>query len=351
MRRVFRISLAIMLSVFTGLLVFYLIQQNRYTGAFANGADISWVLGMEQEGITWKDKNGVTRDIFDILKNDYNINAVRIRSWVNPSDDPSNGLMDQEHTIALAKRAKKAGLRVMIDLHYSDTWADPGKQYTPSAWADMDIDELCDRVYTYTRNFMQEIVKQGITPEWIQIGNEINKGMLWPLGRMPENHVNLARLITAGHDAVKSVSKKTKTIVHLSDGYDIVAYRSFFDTLTCNNARFDLIGMSLYPSESDWQSKNELCYKNMLDMKSRYEKDVIICEIGMHYTSGKTARNFIADLVSKSKSAGGLGVFYWEPQCIYSWNTYDKGAWNNDGTPTEALEGFIENAVSKDIGN
>lgn len=342
MKRVYRISLALLSLILIALPIFHIIRRNNAADAFANGADVSWVLGMEQEGITWKDKNGTTRDIFDILKKDYNINAVRIRTWVNPSDDPSNGLLDQANTIALAKRAKKAGMRIMIDLHYSDTWADPGKQYTPAVWTDMEIDELCGRVYTYTRNFMLDMVNHGVTPEWVQIGNEINKGMLWPLGRLPENHVNLARLISAGHDAVKSVSKETKTIVHLANGYDIVGYRSFFDTLTGNNANFDLIGMSLYPSESDWQSKNELCYKNILEMKSRYGKDVIICEIGMHYALGQTARSFIADLVSKAKSAEGLGVFYWEPQCIYSWNTYDKGAWNNDGTPTEALEGFLE---------
>ena len=334
--------LAIVLCFVIALSLVYMVppQPKVEAAAFANGADTSWVVGMEKDGWSWKDKNGVTRDIFQILKNDYGINSIRIRSWVNPSTDSSNGLLDQKTSIALAKRASNAGMRIMICLHYSDSWADPGKQYTPAAWANMNITQLSDQVYTYTRNFMLDLQAQGVTPEWVQIGNETNNGMLWPLGRHSDYPANFARLVTSGHDAVKSVSSSTRTIVHLANGHDNARFRSIFNTLTSNNARYDLIGMSVYPTESKWQSNNTAVLNNMQDMKSRYGKDTVIVEAGMTYTSGQTCKDFIADLVSKTKSVNGLGVFYWEPQCIYNWNTYNKGAWNNNGTPTVALEGF-----------
>jgi arabinogalactan endo-1,4-beta-galactosidase len=110
--------------------------------AFAKGADISWIPGMEAQGYRWKDKNGVQRDILDILRTDYQINSVRIRVWVNPSNDYGNGYMTVDRAAALAKRAKDKGMSVMLTLHYSDSWADPGKQTKPAAWAGYTFQQL-----------------------------------------------------------------------------------------------------------------------------------------------------------------------------------------------------------------
>lgn len=309
--------------------------------SFAKGADISWVPGMEEQGYVWYDKNGNKRDVLDILKNDYNINSVRIRTWVNPTNDYANGYLNKERSIALAKRAKDMGFQICFNFHYSDSWADPGKQYKPSAWSRLNFEQLMKQTYDYTYDVMSDLAKEGIYPEWVQVGNETNNGMLWEDGKASENMRNFAWLVNCGHDAVKAVSQNSKVIVHLSNGYDNNLYRWMFDGLTNNGAKFDIIGMSLYPTERDWQTLNNQCLSNMSDMKSRYGKDVMICEVGMDYTQEVAAKNFISDIVNKTQSIGGLGVFYWEPQAYPNYNAgYRKGAWNSDGRPTLALEGF-----------
>ena len=149
--------------------------------SFAKGADISWVPGMEEQGYVWYDKNGNKRDVLDILKNDYNINSVRIRTWVNPTNDYANGYLNKERSIALAKRAKDMGFQICFNFHYSDSWADPGKQYKPSAWSRLNFEQLMKQTYDYTYDVMSDLAKEGIYPEWVQVGNETNNGMLWEM--------------------------------------------------------------------------------------------------------------------------------------------------------------------------
>ncbi|MDQ2085198.1 glycosyl hydrolase 53 family protein [Herbivorax sp. ANBcel31] len=318
--------------------------------SFAKGADISWVLAMEEQGYVWYDKNGNERDILEILKNDYNINSVRIRTWVNPSNDYGNGYLNKDRSIALAKRAKDMGFKICFNFHYSDSWADPGKQYKPSAWENLSFEELMKEVYDYTYEVMSDLASEGIYPEWVQVGNETNNGMLWEDGRASENMRNFAWLVNCGYDAVKAVSSDSKVIVHLSNGYDNTMYRWMFDGLINNGAKFDIIGMSLYPTSSNWQTLNEQCLSNMRDMKSRYGKEVMICEIGMDYSEEVAAKSFISDIVDKTKSVGGKGVFYWEPQAYPNYNAgYRKGAWNSNGRPTLALEGFGYNENNEEI--
>ncbi|TYQ15326.1 UNVERIFIED_CONTAM: arabinogalactan endo-1,4-beta-galactosidase [Acetivibrio alkalicellulosi] len=314
---------------------------------FAKGADISWVPAMEAQGYAWYDKRGNRRDILDILKNDYNINAVRIRTWVNPSSDYGNGYLNKSRSIALAKRAKDMGFQICFNFHYSDSWADPGKQFKPSAWTGLSFEQLMKQVYDYTYEVMSDLAKEGIYPEWVQVGNETNNGMLWEDGRASVNMRNFAWLVNCGYDAVKAVSSNSKVIVHLSNGYDNSLYRWMFDGLTNNGAKFDIIGMSLYPTASNWQTLNNQCLSNMRDMQSRYGKEVMICEIGMDYSEEAAAKSFISDIVSKTQSVGGKGVFYWEPQAYPNYNAgYRMGAWNRNGRPTLALEGFGYNEGS-----
>ena len=332
------IILCIVLAI--GMLSFYSPVPTKAT-SFAKGADISWVPAMEEQDYTWYDKNGNKRDVLDILKNDYNINSVRIRTWVNPSNDYGNGYLNKDRSIALAKRAKDMGFQICFNFHYSDSWADPGKQYKPSAWSHLNFEQLMKEVYDYTYDVMSDLAREGIYPEWVQVGNETNNGMLWEDGKASENMRNFAWFINCGYDAVKAVSKNSKVIVHLSNGHDNSLYRWMFDGLTNNGAKFDIIGMSIYPTASNWQILNNQCLSNMRDMQSRYGKDVMICEIGMDYTEEVAAKSFISDIVSKTQSIGGQGVFYWEPQAYPNYNAgYSKGAWNSNGRPTLALEGF-----------
>lgn len=312
---------------------------------FAKGTDISWVPGMEAQGYTWKDASGNTRDIIQILKQDYQINSVRIRVFVNPSSDYGNGYLNMDRAATLAKRAKDAGMSVMLTLHYSDSWADPGQQTKPATWTNYTFQQLMDAVWNYTREVMTAMQNKGVTPDWVQIGNETNNGMLWNDGKASVSMQNYAWLINTGNNAVKSISSSTKTIVHLANGYDNSVFVWNIGGLISNGATFDIIGMSLYPSSTDWSTKVTQTITNTNDMISRYGKPVMITEIGMDYNQPTAAKSFIADIKTKVRNISGgkgLGVFYWEPQATPGYNGgYNKGAWKADGKPTIALEGFL----------
>ncbi|MGE5671858.1 MAG: glycosyl hydrolase 53 family protein, partial [Fibrobacterota bacterium] len=187
---------------------------------FVKGADISWVPGQESTGIVFKDSSGKQRDIIDILKNDYQINTIRLRVFVNPSNDWGNGMCDIGSTVGMAKRAKTAGMQLMLSLHYSDSWADPSKQNPPAAWKNYTVTQLETAVYTHTKEVMTALSKEGIYPVYVQIGNETNNGMLWENGKASTatGMSNYARFVTAGNKAVKEISSASKTVVHISNG-------------------------------------------------------------------------------------------------------------------------------------
>lgn len=314
--------------------------------SFANGADVSWLPQMEAKGYKFYDDNGVQKDCLQILK-EHGINSIRLRVWVNPSNDPYSGHCSKEETVDMAKRCKNMGFRIMIDFHYSDSWADPGKQYKPSAWANHSTDQLYKDVYDYTYDVLNTLKSNGVTPEWVQVGNETNNGMLWEDGKASKNMRNFAWMINSGHDAAKAIFPETKVIVHLSNGYDNSLFRWMFDGLKNNGAKYDVIGMSIYPDAGDWSTLSNQCLYNMNDMVSRYGKEVMICEVGMDNTAASSAKDLITDLLKKVDSVSGgkgLGVFYWEPQC-YNWAGYGKGAWNANGRPTIAMDAFLSNNI------
>jgi arabinogalactan endo-1,4-beta-galactosidase len=152
---------------------------------------------------------------------------------------------------------------------------------------------------------------------------------------------NYARLVNSGYDAVKAVSSGSKVIVHVSNAYDNDLFQWNIGGLIDNGARFDVIGMSLYPETSNWRTLNSQALSNMNDMRSRYGKEIIMSEVGMSWDQASTCRSFLQDIISKTKSAGGLGLFYWEPEA-YNWQGYTKGAWDqNTRRPTVALDAFI----------
>jgi arabinogalactan endo-1,4-beta-galactosidase len=306
--------------------------------AFAKGADISWITQMESQGLSFYQRNGTRADLFQILKNE-GINSIRLRAWVTPS----GGWNNTADVVSKAIRAKNAGMKIMIDFHYSDTWADPGHQATPAGWANEDINALQNSVYTYTVGVMDSLKANGIFPDWVQVGNETNDGMLWPVGQASVNMANFASLVNAGYNAVKSVSDSSKVIVHISNGFDNTLFRWVFDGLKTNGAQWDIIGMSLYPSSTNWSDLNTQCLVNMTDMVSRFNKPVMICEVGMSWTDSTTCNSFIADLITKTKSiaiGNGVGVFYWEPESYNNWQGYSLGAFDNSGKPTIALDAF-----------
>ncbi len=320
------------------------------TTIFFKGADVGWLTQMEASGIKFYNNSGAQEDCMQILKG-KGINSIRLRAWVNPA----GGWNSTKDVVAKAKRAKNLGMKIMIDFHYSDSWADPGKQPKPKAWATLSFDSLKSTLYSYTKGVMDTLKMNGITPDWVQIGNETNTGMLWPDGLVSSannnDFTNFSELVTAGYNAVKAVSASSKVIVHISNGYDNGLFRWMFDGLTAKQTKYDIIGMSLYPSYSNgaapsWATVNQQCFANMNDMVSRYNKPVMVVEVGMPVNDPVAANSFLTDIITKTKSVSGnngQGVFYWEPECCNNWQGYTLGAFDNSGKPTIAMDAFTGN--------
>lgn len=305
-------------------------------GAFANGSDVSWVDQEESSGYAFYNSSGVKTDPFLLLKN-IGMNAVRLRVWVNPSGGWCNGA----DTLYKAQRAAAQGQQIMIDFHYSDSWADPSHQTKPAAWANDSFSKLSSDVYSHTYGILNYLKSNGISVSWVQVGNEINSGMLWPDGST-SNFNQLATLINSGYSATKAVYPSAQVVLHLANGYDNSVFRWFFDNVKAAGAKWDVIGMSHYPPPASWTTYNNEIAANMSDMVSRYGKPVIISEVGMDWQQAATAKSMISDLIAKVKALGanGLGVFYWEPEAYPGWQSYTYGAVNGSGQFTEALDPF-----------
>ncbi|BCZ45146.1 hypothetical protein psyc5s11_12130 [Clostridium gelidum] len=319
---------------------------------FVKGADVGWLPQMEESGFVFKDDNGNTEDCLKNLK-DHGIDSIRLRTWVNPSDDPQSGHCSTEETVNMAVRAKNMGFKIMLDFHYSDSWADPGKQIIPEAWKNDDLEQMKTHLYNYTYDVMTKLKDAGVTPEWVQVGNEINPGMLLPMGSL-SNPSNLVELINSGYDAVKIVSPTSKVIIHRANGYDNANFRNLFDKLKANGAKYDVIGVSYYP-EGDYTSSIYALGNNLNDMASRYGKEVMVVEVGADCSIDDiNVHNMLIAVQNKVLEVPndkGIGVFYWEPQGAKSWSGYSLSAWNGndgkstDGQPTKALDAFLPGEV------
>ncbi len=306
--------------------------------SFAKGADISWITEMESSGKKFYDSTNTQKEILSILKG-VGMNVVRLRVWVNPSE----GWNNKADVLAKAIRAKNLGLRIMIDFHYSDTWADPGNQTKPAAWIGKNISELKHALAAHTTDVLTTLKSAGISPEWVQVGNETNDGMLWPDGKASVNMNVFTQFVNAGYDAVKNIFPSAKVIVHISNGWDNALFRWIFDGLKNNAGKWDVIGLSLYPTPANWSVINAQALANMKDMVARYGKEVMVVEVGMSWDSPIECFSFLIDIMSKTKSISGnkgLGVLYWEPEAYNSWKGYSLGSFDNSGKPTKALNAF-----------
>ncbi|MEI7676728.1 MAG: arabinogalactan endo-1,4-beta-galactosidase [Bacteroidales bacterium] len=313
---------------------------------FAKGADISWLPQMEATGYKFYNDNGVQEDCFKILK-DHGINSIRLRTWVNPSNSKTDGHCSKAETVAMAVRAQQWGMRVMIDFHYSDTWADPSKQVKPAAWATHSFSQLLTDVYDYTADVMTALKTAGVTPDWVQVGNETPTGMLLPDGST-DNWPQLAQLINKGYDAIKAVSPTSKVILHVDQGSDNARFRWWFDAAKANGAKYDIIGMSYYPywlsGNPDYTLSIGSLAGNLNDMASRYGKEVMVVEVGGEDTKVQNTYDMLVAVQQKVRAVPnnkGLGAFYWEPEGARSWSGYALSAWGADGKPTKAMDAFI----------
>lgn len=314
---------------------------------FIKGMDISTLIEQKQYGAKYYD-DGVEGDLFDILMNN-GCNSVRLRLWNDPYDEDGNaygaGTNDINKVMALSKRAKAHNMSTLLDLHYSDFWADPGKQNVPKAWRGLGVDELEEAVYKYTVKVMKRLHDEAAAPGMVQVGNEVTNGLLWPTGKKP-NYDNIARYISAGIRGVREVDKDVPIMIHLDNGGFNEMYVDWFDNYMTRGEDFDTIGLSYYPF---WHGSLDELEFNMNDMAKRYGKKICIAEVSMGFTmedyrsyekkptdelkgmatrpelvenldypmTKEGQRDFMIDVMTRvSKVPGGLGFYYWEPGWI-----------------------------------
>ncbi len=318
---------------------------------FVKGADVGFLTGQEKRGVKFHDRNGNERECLELLKTDYQISAIRMRVWVNPRF----GSCDKNELLAMAKRVKALGMDLMVDFHYSDSWADPAKQPIPAAWKDHSYEELLNDVRQHTIDVLSLLKANGIAPRWVQVGNETANGMLWPMGHIEKNPAQYAGFIREGYDAVKSVFPEAIVIVHLDRGHKQSLYDWNLDIVLKYGGKFDMVGMSLYPywaMEGHPELKADdiitACIANIRHVSEKYKCDVMIVETGYevneeHPEIMEEGRRQLARVIREARHETNghcRGVFYWEPQCMPG--GYKLGAFDRNAAPTAIMEGFVE---------
>lgn len=323
--------------------------------SFARGADISWCTEMEADGKKFYNSQGVETDIFALMKS-IGMNAIRLRVWVNPSN-AYGAWCDKADVLAKARRAKAQNLDLMIDFHYSDFFTDPATQTQPADWSGYNATQVKNALVAHTTDVLQALKDEGITPKWVQVGNETDQGMVWATGEItwnPNNFANYVTLSNAGYDAVKAVFPAAYVIVHHSDAYKDLAW--FYTAFKNAGGKFDMIGLSHYP-ETDWASttsgsmSNYSAAQTVQSLGNTFNVPVMIVETGFSSTNATTADAVMTDLMTRMKALSQCaGVFYWEPE-VYNWwkpsyyttigwNAYAKGAFTSNGRPSAALNAF-----------
>ena len=284
------------------------------------GADISFLPQLESRGIKFSD-SGVQKDALQILK-EHKFNYIRLRIFNDPAADsgysPGKGFCDLEHTKEMAKRVKAAGMKFLLDFHYSDTWADPGKQFKPAAWKGYNFEQLTRAIREYTRNVLLALKEQGTLPDMVQVGNEINHGILWPDGSN-KNMDTLTQFIKAGIAGVNDVDPSINIMLHIACGGQNEESRAFLDNMLSHQVDFDVIGESYYPK---WHGTLDELKSNLTDLAKRYRQDVIVVE----YTEHKREVN---DIVFNLPDDKGKGTCIWEPLNTWEFFIDKEGKTNN----------------------
>ena len=271
---------------------------------YAVGADISWLQSQEDHGVRFSD-GGVEGDAIEILR-DNGFNYIRLRLFVNPKSElgysQRDGYCDLEHTLAMAKRVKDAGMYLLLDFHYSDNWADPQKQIMPQAWQTYSYDEVCAEVYNHTKSVLEALAKQGTTPDMIQIGNEVSNGMLWPYGSVRHSFSGLCGLLKEGVRAARECAPDAEIMIHVALGGQAEESERFFDAMAKYGVEYDLIGQSYYP---EWHGTLEDLEANLNKLAKQYGKPIIVVEYRDYYLD-------IERIVSSLPDNLGRGTFIWE---------------------------------------
>lgn len=315
------------------------------------GGDLSSLPKNEAFGGKYYTQTGTQGDAIQILKNN-GVNYVRLKVWVNPVD----GFNNKAKVLAMATRVKALNMKLLIDFHYSDFWADPGRQDKPVAWQNYTFPQLEQAVYNHTYDVISSLVAQGTAPDMVQVGNEINNGMLWNDGKnsTTAGWDNLASLLKQGISAVKTASPSTLIMLHNAEGGNNGHFRWWYDNVKARGVVWDVTGLSYY---SYWHGSFTALQANLNDMAARYGKPVVVVETSYPFTLGENdnwenvinlsteltpgypatptgqAANFrdIMNIVRSVPNGMGWGVFYWEP----AWTAVPGSGW----TPTDPSQG------------
>lgn len=310
--------------------------------AFVKGADISWVTEMEGKGYKFYNAAGQERELTALMK-EIGCNAIRLRVWVNPT----GGWNGQADVVAKAKRAQALGLKLLIDFHYSDSWADPGKQTVPAAWQGKDATAMAAAVKAHTQEVLQALKAAGVDVAWVQVGNETTNGMLWDSGKVAGSSAGqFVNYFHAGQEAVKAVYPQAQVILHLDNAWNLGTLNWFLALMKGRSLDYDILGLSLYPSywESgaypDWTPKVQQFVSNLPTLYQNYGKPVMLVEFGMPASEPAKAKAALQYLMQNTQAYDYFqGIFYWEPEAESTRNGYDYGAFAG-GKPTAALDPF-----------
>lgn len=325
------------------------------------GADISLLPMMERQGVIYND-GGRRIDVVQALHK-HGVNCIRLRLWVNPSHRGTE-VNDLLYTIALAKRVKRAGMMLMLDLHYSDTWADPRQQNKPAAWSRLTFNQLVTTVYSYSRDTITAMRKAGAMPDIVQVGNEITGGFLWPDGKNwgPGNDFrNLGILLKSGIKGIyagSANSPKPKILLHIDRGSDWNVSLWFFDGIRAQGVPYDIIGLSYYPQINGRMGQ---LGNTLYNAAKRYKKPIIIVETAYQSADNTLPRSAgqvypetpagqrqylieLNKLVEKTPNGLGAGIVYWEPEWLPTkglggqWNT--TAMFDNNGNMLPSVAAF-----------
>ncbi|GAA1752083.1 glycoside hydrolase family 53 protein [Luedemannella helvata] len=311
------------------------------------GADVSSLQRSLDLGATYYNASGTAQNPYDILKS-RGVNYARLRVWLNPA----SGYNNKAKVLTQAAAIKAKGLKLMVDFHYSDTWADPGKQFKPAAWNGHNISQLQTDVYNHTFDVCNSLKNQGTTPDSVQIGNEINVGLLWNEGKVVNNDfTNASLLLKQGYNAVKACNGGTQVIIHTANANSMANARWFYDGIKAKGVNWDITALSYYCM---WHGDLANLYNVIVDVRTRYNKPVILAETAYPFTLNNAdgqansvnstcsgypatwvgqATNF-THVQNTARNAGAIGVFYWEP----TWTAMAGNGWdpaNINGTGNE----------------
>ena len=319
------------------------------------GGDVSLLPSYEQQGTVYKDFDGKPVKLLPFLKQ-QGWNAIRVRLFVDPENAPEGHkgegvCQNLNYVIRLSRQIKKAGLQLMLDFHYSDTWADPAKQFTPKRWENCSRQAMTDSIYTYTNASLLAMKQAGVSPELIQVGNEITNGMLWPTGKLnptaEENWEAVTVFLKAGCRTCREVSPKAQIIIHTEKAGDWDITKSYYQHLRRYGVDYDIIGLSYYPM---WHGTIPNLGENLRRLNWLFpDKPVMIVETAAYYSherdhwakpdqysefypisiEGQT--QFTRELVTElNRHHNVTGLFWWFPEENGFGNDVTKG-WLNRG--------------------